>query len=363
MDRKGSRPNATVAILALSHPHLCNEPMLRSATWRLNVITASALLVLTLTDAVHSGFASERLPRPPGQLVDVGGQRIHLDCTGSGSPTVVFENGAGDFSMVWSLVQPGVSAFTRACSYDRAGYAWSDPGKTPRTYDQIALELFTALHRAGEHGPLVLVGQSFGGLLVREYARRYAKEVAAVLLVDAVHEDERIDMGNGKPQRIRDSAKGRATPPSRIVPDSTLIALRHSIVSPQVDTAPLESPLDRISHPLQDVWRLASADSVYRLSWAAEMDWSPEELQRMHDERLRDRATLGNMPLVVISRAPGGRSDSLATERAALQRDLVALSHHARHVVATRAGHNVHLEEPGLVIDNVRKLVLGVRGS
>jgi len=92
------------------------------------------------------------------------------------------------------------------------------------------------------------------------------------------------------------------------------------------------------------------------------MDWSPEELQRMHAERLRDRATLGNLPLVVISRAPRGPSDSLAMERAALQRDLVALSHNAKQVVATRAGHNVHLEEPELVIDAIRKLV-GKRGQ
>src|SRR6185295_8143799 len=162
-------------------------------------------------------------------------------------------------------------------------------------------------------------------------------------------------MGNGKPQRIRDSAKGRATPPSRIVPDSTLIALRHSIVSPQVDTAPLESPLDRISHPLQDVWRLASADSVYRLSWAAEMDWSPEELRRMHDERTRERATLGNRPLIVISRSPESPPDSLTAERAALQRDLAALSHRGTRVVATHSGHNVHLEEPELVVASIRK--------
>jgi hypothetical protein len=91
------------------------------------------------------------------------------------------------------------------------------------------------------------------------------------------------------------------------------------------------------------------------------MDWSPEELQRMHTERLRDRATLGNLPLVVISRAAEDRSDSLATEHAALQRDLLTLSHHTRRVVAVRGGHNVHLEEPELVVDNVRMLVLGVR--
>jgi len=318
------------------------------------------MFAVPLTSDAHLARRLVRLPDPPGRMVDIGGERIHLDCTGSGSPTVVFENGAGDFSVVWSLVQPGVSAFTRACSYDRAGYAWSDPGKRPRTYDQIALELFTALQRAGEHGPFVLVGQSYGGLLVREYARRYTRDVAAVVLVDAVHEDERIDMGSGKPQRIRDWGKGRTTPMPRIVPDSALIALRGSIVSPPVDTTALESPLDRIPRPLQDIWRVASADSVYRLTWAAEMDWSPEELQRMHDERLRDRATLGNVPLVVISRAPGRPSDPLATERAALQRDLVALSHRARHVVATRAGHNVHLEEPALVIDNIRKVVRNI---
>jgi len=315
------------------------------------------MFAVPLAGDVHPARRSERLPDAPGRLVDIGGQRIHLDCTGTGSPTVVFENGAGDFSMVWSLVQPGVSAFTRACSYDRAGYAWSDPGKTPRTYDQIALELFAALQRAGEHGPFVLVGQSYGGLLVREYARRHARDVAAVVLVDAVHEDERIDMGNGKPQRIRDWAKGRARPEPRIAPDSALIALRRSVVSRAADTTALESPLDRIPRPLQDIWRAASADSVYRLTWAAEMDWSPEELQRMHAERLRERATLGNLPLVVISRAPERPSDSLATEHAALQRDLVTLSYHGTHVVATHAGHNVHLEEPALVIDNIRKLV------
>jgi len=331
--------------------------MVRSATWHLSTWVASAMFAVPLTDGVHPALRSERLPDPSGRLVDIGGQRIHLDCTGSGSPTVVFENGAGDFSLVWSLVQPGVATFTRACSYDRAGYAWSDPGRAPRTYDQIALELFTALQRAGERGPFVLVGQSYGGLLVREYARRYARDVAAVLLVDATHEDERIDVGSGKPQRMRDWAKGRATPEPRIVPDSALIALRRSLGAHPIDTTALESPLDRISRALQDVWRAASADSVYRLTWAAEMDWSPDELQRMHTERLRDRATLGNVPLVVISRTPGPLSDSLDTEHAALQRDLVALSHHARHVVATRAGHNVHLEEPALVIDNIRKVV------
>jgi pimeloyl-ACP methyl ester carboxylesterase len=276
---------------------------------------------------------------------------------------VVFENGAGDFSIVWSLVQPRVAEVTRACSYDRAGYAWSDPGARPRTYDELALELHTALSRAGERGPFILVGQSYGGLVVRGYAKRYPKDVAGLVLVDAAHEDLRISMG-GKPQRIRDFAKGRVRPEPHIAPDSTLIALRRS-PSGRVAAVPLEPPLDRLPTADQRAWQAAMADSVYRLTWAAEMDWSPEELQRMHDERVRNRATLGSLPLVVISRAPEAAPDSLDIEAAALQGDLATLSTHSRHVVATHAGHNVHLEEPELVVREILRLVrahrIGVR--
>jgi pimeloyl-ACP methyl ester carboxylesterase len=319
-----------------------------------------ALLVLPLALASQQPSASPGLPAAPGRLVDMGGQRLHLNCTGRGSPTVVFENGAGDFSVVWSFVQPGVGELTRACSYDRAGYAWSDPGNRPRTYDQIALELHTALERAGERGPFVLVGQSYGGLLVRGYARAYPRDVAGIVQVEAVQEDERITMG-GKPQRIRDFATGRVRPEPRLAPDSALLRLRLSGRPASRDTTPLEPPLDRLPRSQQDVWRLASADSVYRLTWAAEMDWSPEELQRMHVERERDRATLGDLPLVVISRAQGSPDDSLAAERAARQRDLVALSHRGTHVVATHAGHNIHIEEPPLVVRAIRDIVGRVR--
>lgn len=325
-------------------------------------VIAAAMVFVPLTLVAQRTPTRAPLPSPPGRLVDIGGQRLHLHCTGHGSPTVVFENGAGDFSTVWSLVQPRVSALTRACSYDRAGYAWSDPGARPRTYDQIGLELHTALERAGERGPYVLVGQSYGGLVVRGYAQRYAAEVAGVVLVDAVHEDQRITMG-GKPQRIRDFATGRVRPEPRISGDSTLIALRRAGAGAAPDPGPLEAPLDRLSRVQQGMWRVASADSVYRLSWAAEMDWSPEELGRMHEQRMRDRATLGDLPLVVISQAPENPSDSLAAERAALQRDLVALSRRGTHVVAALAGHNIHLEDPDLVVQSIRKLILSVRAT
>jgi pimeloyl-ACP methyl ester carboxylesterase len=115
---------------------------------------------------LSAGFvlaASTSEPKPPGRLADLGGHRLHVNCTGKGSPTVVVETGLGDFSFDWVLVQSRVSAFARICTYDRAGYAWSDPGPKPRTFSQLNLELRDALSKLGEPGPFVLVGHSYGG--------------------------------------------------------------------------------------------------------------------------------------------------------------------------------------------------------
>src|SRR5690349_10206758 len=87
---------------------------------------------------------SNGAPRPPGRLVDIGGRRLHLNCSGKGQPTVVIETGLGDFSFDWVLVQRGLSPAARTCTYDRAGYAWSDPGPEPRTFAQINAEIRTA---------------------------------------------------------------------------------------------------------------------------------------------------------------------------------------------------------------------------
>ena len=141
-------------------------------------------------------------PKPPGKLADLGGHRLHVNCTGKGSPTVVVENGLGDFSFDWILVQARVSRFTRICTYDRAGYAWSDPGPKPRTFAQLNLELHDALSKLGEKGPFVLVGHSYGGPVVRNFAATYPKEVAGMVLVDAAHEGLRVGLGGGKTLRL-----------------------------------------------------------------------------------------------------------------------------------------------------------------
>ncbi len=125
-----------------------------------------------------------------GRLVDVGGYRLMLNCTGVGSPTVILESGFGDLSVEWRAVQPQIAKFSRVCSYDRAGYGGSEPGAMPRTSLQIARELHTLLKNAGEMPPYVLVGHSFGGYNVRVFNGRYPDEVAGMVLADATQEDQ-----------------------------------------------------------------------------------------------------------------------------------------------------------------------------
>lgn len=120
----------------------------------------------------------------PGQLVDVGGHRLHLDCTGSGSPTVVVEPGAGMVAAQVGLVAPAVARDTRVCVYDRAGRGWSEPARTRQDATQIATDLHTLLERGGEAGPYVLAGHSFGGLYAMTFAARYPADVAGMVLVD-----------------------------------------------------------------------------------------------------------------------------------------------------------------------------------
>jgi len=152
-----------------------------------------AVFVSTIAPSVQQGTGAsspeDMMYAHPGQLVDVGGFRLNLYCTGSGSPTVVFDSGWEDWAPAWSKVQPQIAKWTRACSYDRAGAGFSDPGPMPRTSARIARELHVALHRANIAGPYVLVGNAFGGDNVRTFADLYMGEIAGVVLDDADSDD------------------------------------------------------------------------------------------------------------------------------------------------------------------------------
>ena len=124
-------------------------------------------------------------------MIDIGGRSIHLDCRGTGSPTVVFESGLDNYgSMSWAKVQDSVATTTRACAYDRAGVMWSDPSDARQNSDAIASDLHGALTAAGESAPFVLVGHSLGGPYVMAYTKKYGKQVAGLVFVDASHPDQ-----------------------------------------------------------------------------------------------------------------------------------------------------------------------------
>jgi len=164
------------------------------------------IIILPLFGALYQAIATELDKRnhpPPGQMVDVGGYRLHLYCVGKnveGSPTVILEHGLGATSAAWARVQPEIAQTTRVCAYDRAGMGWSDPGPAPRDAEHIVTELHSLLQNAGIPGPYVLVGWSFGGLYVRMYAGKYPTEVSGIVLLDSSHHDQWTSTAAGKAQ-------------------------------------------------------------------------------------------------------------------------------------------------------------------
>src|SRR5918997_3729475 len=152
------------------------------------LVLVVVLLVLAIVGAIYQAIATERAERaypPPGEMVDVGGYSLHINCVGQGSPTVVLDGGSGEMSADWVWVQREVSDTTRVCAYDRAGMGWSEMGPQPRDAERISGELHALLMGGGIEGPYVLVGHSFGGLYMQTYAARYPDDVAGVVLVDS----------------------------------------------------------------------------------------------------------------------------------------------------------------------------------
>jgi pimeloyl-ACP methyl ester carboxylesterase len=154
------------------------------------------LLLLVAAGSIYQAVGAVRdraaFP-PPGQLVDVGGYKLHLYCTGeavASQPTVILETLAGGISAYWGWVQPEIAQTTRVCSYDRAGRAWSEPAPGPLSLAQTVDDLHTLLANAGVEGPYVLVGHSIGGIYVRKFAEAYPAEVVGMVLVDAAHPDQ-----------------------------------------------------------------------------------------------------------------------------------------------------------------------------
>lgn len=145
--------------------------------------------VLAASQTPAKAATGDQMYVHPGQRVDAGPTRLNFYCTGSGSPTVVFDAGWQDWSPSWVLIQPEIARHARTCTYDRAGSGFSDAGPMPRTSVEIAKELHAALHSAHIPGPYLLVGHSFGGYTLRTFADLYMPEVYGEVFVDAVDFD------------------------------------------------------------------------------------------------------------------------------------------------------------------------------
>ncbi len=318
--------------------------------WGRNIAlgAAAVLFALTSTTLVAGAMAKARLKvkyPPIGQMVDVGGYRLHIACQGAGSPTVILEAGAGGFDLHWTRVQPEVAKSARVCAYDRAGYGWSDRSPKPRTAAVMAEELATLLTRAEIAGPYVLVAHSLGGPIVRQFALAHRQDVVGMVLVDSAHEQQFAHI----PEAIRKS-QSSATRPLRLMKVAAgagLLALKPSILALPLlgDAAP----------PAQAVVASGSKHLATMLDEmvAAEGGMPPV-------------TTLGDIPLVVIRHgrwdmpARGAVTPAVIEQYEAswvqLQRELAALSPRGKLVVAEQSGHDIHLEQPELVIDAIHEV-------
>ena len=302
-------------------------------TMRIFVVLGAFLIVAGLSGATVQWLATRKelaATPPPGHLVDIGGYRLHLWCTGDGAPAVILDTGLGGSSADWGFVQPDVARFTRVCSYDRAGMGYSDPGPSPRTARRIASELAELLVRSGIGGPVVLVGASIAGFDVRVFASDHPERVAGLVLVDASHEDQ--------PHEVPQMA--------RFVPLlSTIGVLRLFGVSFG----------QRIESLAPSVRQFARATSFRAAGYQAAAD-EIIHVRQSASEVSSSRRKL-TIPVLVIT--GGRRADENWRQ---LQRDQASLSERGCLMIAQESGHVVSVDQPEVVVDAIRTVVETVRG-
>lgn len=328
--------------------------------WRWTKRIVAGLLVLLVVAAIggatYQWMATRRdlaANPPPGKLVDVGGHRLHLWCTGSGAPTVILEPGFGDTALDWNRVQPEVATFTQVCSYDRAGMGYSDPGPTPRTSSRMVRELRTLLDRNGIEGRVVLVGASAGALTMRLLASEHPERVSGLVLVDGSHEDQ-----------------GRRFAEAGAPMDSpwflSLVPVIASVGVPRLAGLAMGLRPASLPAPLRGFAQAGRfRTSAYR-TMVDEVTSASESVREVRAAR-RELA----IPLVVVSaglRAQQRGQSAEAVARLAalwreLQEDQAALSKQSCHVVAERSHHRIAREQPEIVVEAIRATVAIVKGT
>ena len=295
--------------------------------WRPLLGLVVVFLALAVAGATYQAIATERAERaypPPGEMVDVGGHSLHINCAGQGGPTVLLDAGSGGFSAQWVRVQREVSGTTRVCAYDRAGMGWSEMGPEPRDARQITGELHTLLKGANIEGPYVLVGHSFGGLYVRTYAARYPEEVAGVALIDSSTEPDQFSQRS----KARDSDEPQKQS-FAVVPQLARLGV---YLPARLGVVRLLSKLDPASPELPPQQR-AQIDALTP-STRHVTTYALEFLAPTQTLRLGGPGSLGNKPLAVVTAPKQAEPGWL--ER---QDDLATLSSDSTHRVVKGATH------------------------
>jgi pimeloyl-ACP methyl ester carboxylesterase len=315
---------------------------------------------LLAAPAAHSASA-DAFARPH-RLVDIGGRKMNLYCSGQGATTVVFDAPSGEAGWNWFRVQPAVAKHARACVFDRAGLGFSDPAKRPNTSENVAEDLHKLLAAAGVKPPYVLVGNSLGGANVQVYAYRYPNEVKGLVLVEPQHEDET--------SRLDKASQGNLKKVYAMVAEQNnyCLAAAGSGMKPSSEEQRncIGNPADIYGPTLGAAVKSVTTKPAY---WRATVDeW---DAIKVSDEQLRKlRRPFGDLPVVVLTRGvspyavPGKPQSALnkamEDENAAIHKETAALSTRGRQRVVPGAGHVIHADKPEAVVEAVLEVLKSI---
>ena len=312
------------------------------------VVVAAAVLAAAAFEQIGA-WRDSRVLKQIGRSVDIGGRALNVHCLGEGSPTVIFVSARTAPGFVWMPTQRGVSAFTHACWYDRADLGWSDPGPDPAWGDAAARDLHRLVQSAGFRPPLVLVGHSFGGHVIRLYHHAYPGEASGLVFVDAAHED--AGTIPGMPHRER--------PP---IPRPVILTI--SMVLGQLGMMRF---MASDPGPPPKHWSVEEWDILARLRRQRNVALADAKIGpgRATDDLVRSAGGLEEMPLIVLTQgnqaSPSSASPGVLGGWVDLQRRLAERSRRGRQVVVADSGHGMPQEAPDAIITAVREMVTMVR--
>ncbi|HYN10020.1 MAG TPA: alpha/beta fold hydrolase [Vicinamibacterales bacterium] len=330
--------------------------------WAFVAIVVLLVAVGTSYQLTQTMADAQRFP-PPGKLVQIApGRRLHLDCRGAGTPTVILEAGIAASSLSWSRVQPRVAEFARVCSYDRAGLAWSDPSDPPFTATRMAHQLHALLGAASLPPKYVLVGHSFGGFVVLAYASLFRQEVAGLVLVDPIYPSEWLAMTSQQRFRLRGgvflSRVGGVLARTGAIRACLNLLARGSTGVPQrvaklfgsEAAAFLSRMVGEVQKLPPEVW------PAVRAHWSqpkcfVSMAGHLGSLTKSAAELSARLGPLGDLPMLVIS------AESQPVACKAEHAHIASLSSRGQHVVARGTGHWVHLDDAALVVEAIRHVI------